>query len=156
MKKIKPVRGETRHGENNEENNINFTVRNISEFKSLYNGSKIIFIEQHRLTEEQRLQQIQRKFARDGWRIGSCGVFKLFETEPKVQCSSVVFWNLGIAYCTCRRCLIYVREVWTSGRITQTIGFSIKNSKDLTLKQTFDITEKLASEQSDDLWSENN
>ena len=33
---------------------------------------------------------------------------------------------------------------------------SIKNTEDLAMKQMFDISEKSITEQSDDLWSENN
>ena len=40
-------------------------------------------------------------------------------------------------------------------RITQTIVHSIKNTKDLTMKQMFDISEKLIAEQSDEIYGIN-
>ena len=46
----------------------------------------------------------------------------------------------------------HCKHLYSWGRITQTIGIFIKNTKDLTMKQMFDISEKLVSEQSDEIF----
>ena len=39
--------------------------------------------------------------------LGNVELFELCETFPKVQCSHcLLYWNQGIVYCTCGRCLI--------------------------------------------------
>ena len=49
-------------------------------------------------------------------------------------------------------CLQHCEHVYSWWRITQTIGLAIKNTEDLTMKQMFDISEKLISGQSDEIY----
>ena len=43
--------------------------------------------------------------------LGNVVFFELYETIPKVQCSHcLLYWNQGIAYCTCGQCLIYIES----------------------------------------------
>ena len=96
-----------------EEHNIDFRVaglshsvvkkQNISEFKSLYSGSKIILIEQHFKPTCSRVKN-SKEMIRE---LGNVELFELCETTPKVQCSHcLLYWNQGIVYCTCGQCLI--------------------------------------------------
>ena len=40
--------------------------------------------------------------------LGNVELFELCETTPKVQCPHcLLYWNQGIAYCTCGQCLIF-------------------------------------------------
>ena len=48
-------------------------------------------------------------------------------------------------------CLLHCMHLYSWRRITQTIYIPSKNTEDLTMKQMFDISEKLISEQSDEI-----
>ena len=52
-------------------------------------------------------------------------------------------------------CLLHCNHLYSCERITQTIYTPSKNTEDLTMKQMFDISEKLISEQSDEIYGVN-
>ena len=56
--------------------------------------------------------------------------------------------------CECS-CLQHCKHLYSWGRNTQTNGIPSKNTEDLTMKQMFDISEKLVSEQSDEIYGVN-
>ena len=85
--------------------------QNISEFKSLYNGSEG---HPHRAALHADLKQndVYNPFSKDSKEmireLGNVELFELCETTPKVQCSQCrLHWNQGIVYCICEQCLIY-------------------------------------------------
>ena len=49
-------------------------------------------------------------------------------------------------------CLLHYKHLYSWGRITLTILHSIKNKEDLSTKQKFDISEKMITEQSDEIY----
>ena len=52
-------------------------------------------------------------------------------------------------------CLLHCKHLYSWGKNAQTILHSIKKTEDLTMKQMFDISEKLISEQSDETYGVN-
>ena len=87
-----------------------YRKQNISEFKSLYNGSKIILIEQHFKPTCSRIASTihSAKKSKDMIReLGYVELLELCETIPKVKCSQcLLYWNQGIIFCTCGQFLV--------------------------------------------------
>ena len=83
-----------------------------SSIKSLYIGSKLIFIEKHFMPTCSRTKSTThsaKKKSKEMIReLGNVELFELCENTPRVQCSQrLLYWNQGIVYCTCGQCLIY-------------------------------------------------
>ena len=74
-----------------------------------------------------------------GWMI-ECERFKTDVQKMQHKTATNILW-----YGECL-CLLYYKHLYSWWRITQIIYNSIKNTEDLTMKQMFDIFEKLTSE----------
>ena len=72
--------------------------------------------------------------------------------RPKQSSKNATKDSDNILWCGECLCLQHWNHQYSLGRIIQTIWHSIKNTEDLTMKEMFDISEKLISEQSDEIY----
>ena len=71
-----------------------------------------------------------------------------FKTNPEKMQNKTATNILNYGECLCLR---HWKHLYSWERITQKF-YSIKNTEDLTMKQMFDISEKLITEQSDEIY----
>ena len=66
--------------------------------------------DRHALQQDLRQNKAYNPFSAESKKmiqeVGNIELFELLETDPKTQCTAcLLYWNLGIVYCTCGHCL---------------------------------------------------